>query len=472
MRDLLLERETLVDLDFAIPGDGLAAARRVAQVLDAAFYPLDPERGVGRVVYQAANLPAGREARKYHLDFARFRGSTLQEDLADRDFTINAMALSIDEVPRLIDPLQGQRDLELGQVRATSPDTFQNDPVRVLRAIRQATEFEFSIEAKTEQYLREAAPALVGVSPERQRDELIKLLCTPRPGQALRALQKLDVLHHLLPELAPMIGVSQSPPHHLDVFEHTATALDAWAAMGQAGWPDLPDSFRPEAIQTLQEILAGDLTQAALMPLALLLHDSGKPLTRSISQENGETRVRFLGHEQESARIARRTLRRFRFSSQASEFVETVVAHHMRPILLASAGSISRRAIYRFFRDTAGNGYQAGVAVALHALADQRATYLPDQRQIAEQALLDVIGKLLKAYFGNRSDVVNPPQLLSGYDIMEKFHLSEGRLIGRLLSRLKEAQAMGLVYSQADALTFIEAELGRVEELPEDSSED
>lgn len=471
VRDLLRGQDRIVDLDFAVPGDGLVVARRVAQALDAAFYPLDPERGVGRIVYHVPLPLAGQESEKCYLDFATFRGATLQEDLADRDFTINAMALDMAETPELIDPLNGWRDLELGQVRATSPAAFRHDPVRVLRAVRQATDFGFLIEAETERHLRQAAPLLVNVSPERQRDELVKLLNTPAPGRAIVSLRELDVLPHFLPELEPMSGVGQSPPHYLDVFHHTAAALDNWTILNRAGWLDLPPAFLPGLTHYIQQPLAGNMTQELAMPLAVLLHDTGKPATRSESQENGQTRVRFLGHEQESARLARRMLHRFRFSSQAAGFVETVVRHHMRPLLLAQAGSASRRAIYRFFRHTTGNGFQAGLAVALHALADHRAIYPPGQGQQEEQALLGVIHRLLVAFFENHTEVVDPPLLLSGRDIIGTFGIGEGRLIGQLLRRLKEAQATGAVETRASALAFIETELGRADS-DDESAED
>lgn len=451
VRDLLLERGKIVDLDFAVPGDGLTVARQVANALRAAFYPLDRERGTGRVVFEIS-------ATQVHLDFATFRGPSLEADLADRDFTINAIALSLDSAPHLIDPMQGQRDLEVGQIRAVSETTFDHDPVRVVRAVRQAIEFGFSIEANTERYLGQAAPQLVTVSAERQRDELLKLLNTPAPGQALQTLRRLGVLPHVLPEVEAMVGVSQPRPHHLDVFDHTAAAMDIWTNLSRTGWADIFHRLQTEIEQYMNEMLAGNLPRYTLMPLALLLHDTGKPLTGSEEESNGQVRIRFLGHERESAKIARRVMHRFRFSNQASSFVETVVAQHMRPLLLAKGGKVSRRAIYRLFRDTGGGTYQAGVAVALHALVDQRATYPPGQGQAEEEALLKVVHRLLTTYFEQRDQVIDPPPLLTGRDLIEILGLREGYLIGRLLNRLKEAQATGQVTDKAAALAFIKAD--------------
>ncbi|MCL4297793.1 MAG: HD domain-containing protein [Anaerolineae bacterium] len=445
VRDMLLGREAIVDLDFVVPGDGLAVARRVANALDAAYYPLDAERGTGRVVVE-----------KSYLDFASMRGATLLDDLADRDFTINAIALSLVEPFQLIDPLRGQRDLELGQIRAASATAFSHDPVRVLRAVRQAVEFGFSLEGGTEAALRDAAPGLPAISPERQRDELLKLLNTPAPGQAVQMLRRLGVLPHILPEIEPMIGVRQGPPHHLDVFDHTTAALDAWAGLVQSGFAGLPAQFQTAITQELNEPLAGNLTQQTLLPLALLLHDTGKPSTREPAPDSAA--VHFYRHERVSAKITGKVMRRFRFSNQAANFVETVVARHMRPLLLMMERRVSRRAVYRFFRDTAGSSYQAGVAVALHALADHSATYRPGQGEQELRELREVVYKLVAAYFEQREQVVEPAPLLTGRDLMDTLGLPEGRLIGILLNRLKEAQAAGEVTDREAALAFIRAD--------------
>jgi tRNA nucleotidyltransferase/poly(A) polymerase len=398
-----------------------------------------------------------------YLDFASLRGSTLHDDLVDRDFTINAIALSLTEPFQLIDPLEGQRDLAQKQIRAASAAAFSHDPVRTLRAVRLAVELDFAIEAETEAHLRTAAPGLSRVSPERQRDELLKLLNTPAPGQAVQMLRRLGVLPHILPEVEPMTGVSQGPPHHLDVFDHTMAALDAWAAMVQSGLADLPAHLREAVSQELNEPLAGNLSQRTLLPLALLLHDTGKPQARVVERPEEFSKpfgseIHFYGHEKISAKIAHQLLQRFHFSNQAADFVETVVAQHMRPLLLSWADKVSRRAIYRFFRDTAGSGYRAGVAVALHALADQQATYAPGKGEQELRELRGLVYKLVTAYFEQHEQVVDPPPLLSGRDLIELLGLSQGRLVGLLLNRLKEAQATGEVNDREMALAFIQAD--------------
>ena len=261
VRDLLMGREKIVDLDFAVPEDGLSAARQVANALKGAFYPLDPERGTGRVIY---GLKREHHAAKTHLDFATFRGPDLLSDLTDRDFTINAMALRLNDPPQLIDPLQGQADLAQGQIRVASKRAFHHDPIRVLRAIRQASAFNFFIEPTSQQYLRQAAPKLPSISPERQRDELVKLLNTPIPGQAIQMAQKLGALPHFLPEVEATVGVAQSAPHHLDVFNHTIAALEQWATFFDSHFPQSLEQYHPQVLAYLQQRLTGELTLPAV----------------------------------------------------------------------------------------------------------------------------------------------------------------------------------------------------------------
>jgi tRNA nucleotidyltransferase/poly(A) polymerase len=187
------------------------------------------------------------------------------------------------------------------------------------------------------------------------------------------------------------------------------------------------------------------------MPLALLLHDSGKPLTRT---ETDEPRIRFFEHERVGAEIARQVVHRLHLSNEAIQFVVGVVAGHMRPLLLATEPSLSRRAIYRFFRDTAPAG-EAGVAVALHALVYQCAQ---NTGSAPTEALQQTVNRLVAAYFTERNQVIEPPPLLSGRDMIEELGLPPGKLIGLLLRRLKEAQAVGEVQDRAAALAFVKSD--------------
>ncbi|HEY5730985.1 MAG TPA: DUF5678 domain-containing protein, partial [Anaerolineales bacterium] len=217
VRDMLLNRLSR-DLDFALPSNGISTARKVANALKANFMVLDDERDTGRVIF------TDDDGARTFLDFATYRGENLEEDLHNRDFTVNAIAFDI-QAQSIFDPLNGASDLRAKLIRTCSPSSISDDPVRILRAIRQAAEFECKIELETRKAMKQAANLLPNVSPERKRDELFKILEGPKPDAAMRALEMLGVFPHLLPELTAMKGTAQSKPHIYDVWEHTLSVL-------------------------------------------------------------------------------------------------------------------------------------------------------------------------------------------------------------------------------------------------------
>jgi putative nucleotidyltransferase with HDIG domain len=191
------------------------------------------------------------------------------------------------------------------------------------------------------------------------------------------------------------------------------------------------------------------------LTLAALLHDVGKPDTAELDPDG---QVRFIGHEGVGATMAADALHRLRFSGDVVRLIQTIVRHHLRPLGLTWGGVASKRAIYRFFRDTR----DAGVEIALLSLADDRATagYRDDadgsSREVAEyQALLETVRALLDAYFNQQGSVVAPAPLLTGRDLIDQFGLEQGPTIGRLLAGMGEAQATGQVTTREEAQSWV-----------------
>ena len=171
VRDFLLNRDTK-DYDFAMDSGSLETARRVADVLKAAYYPLDETRQTGRVVV------AQEDGSRIFLDFALLRGPDLESDLRLRDFTINTLTIDVHQPDSLLDPLGGLADLRSKVLRACLPTALEDDPIRILRGVRLATALSFRITPDTLKQMRQAAPQLKRVSPERLRDELFRILET------------------------------------------------------------------------------------------------------------------------------------------------------------------------------------------------------------------------------------------------------------------------------------------------------
>jgi tRNA nucleotidyltransferase/poly(A) polymerase len=209
------------DLDLAVEGEAIELGRLAANRLGGAFVLLDEERQTARVVLR------DREER-YYVDFTGLRGESVQTDLAERDFTINAMAINLQDTrpqAQLIDPHGGEQDLESRLVRAVSDTIFRDDPVRLLRAIRLAAELGVQVEKGTLHLMQKDSDLITETSAERVRDELCKTLGTDRSEAGLRNLDDLGILSLLIPELHVLRGVEQPPPHHEDAFEHSLSTV-------------------------------------------------------------------------------------------------------------------------------------------------------------------------------------------------------------------------------------------------------
>jgi tRNA nucleotidyltransferase/poly(A) polymerase len=218
VRDALLGRENH-DLDFVQAGDPRPFARQLANRLGAAYYTLDGERRMGRVVLQSGT------DKTYTLDFTPLDPEGLAVDLRRRDFTINSLALRIDKPDQLIDPLGGETDLAEKRLRISSPTAIADDPIRALRAVRMALEFELRMTPETLRAVRAGAPQLGNVSVERRRDELFRLLDGRRSASAIRLIDQFGAVEAVLPGLSSLKGAPQSAPHIYDVWTHTLDTL-------------------------------------------------------------------------------------------------------------------------------------------------------------------------------------------------------------------------------------------------------
>jgi putative nucleotidyltransferase with HDIG domain len=453
VRDALLGRPNY-DLDFVAATGAIGLAYRIGDALDAPAFVLDRERDVGRVVLEGEGTM---------LDFARYRGDSLLADLRARDFTINAMALpaTSNNPEDLVDPAGGMEDLEAGLLRLVYPEALDDDPVRSLRAVRLATELNYTIVAHTGEAIRNAAAQLALTAVERVREELTRLLRLPGAEAGVTKLGHYSLLPVILPEIAALATVTQSPPHHEDALAHSVHVLGAVVKIEDLvrdggrppdpAWHALEQSLAPYQ-QPLRAHLArpvdGALRGSDLLRLAALFHDTGKPATRTI---DGEGRIRFFGHAQQGARLARERLRALRFSNEATRHVELIVQGHMRPLLLSLSPKVTRRAIYRFFRDYG----PAGLDIVLLSMADFLATHRAPAPVQEWQALLTVVARLYEHYFENYEETVAPPPLVRGDELMAALGIEAGPLVGRLLQQIEEAQAAGEVTTRGEALALV-----------------
>ena len=440
VRDALLGR-TDADVDLAVERGALALAERIAARLDATAVVLDAARGAGRVA-----------APGLQLDVADFRAPTLAGDLAARDFTVNALAV---DLPRLldagrapvIDPTGGLADLRAGRLRPAGPGVLAEDPLRVLRGVRLEATLGMRLTPAAARAMRAAAPGLARVAAERVSDELRALLRVEATGRAVRRADTLGALAVVLPEVEPMRATPQPAPHRFDVLEHSLRALEACDRVLRRLAALEP--FGEELAAHLAEPLGGGLTRGHALKLAALLHDVSKPETRGLVGG----RVRFFEHDVIGAARAREIGERLRLPGRVVGVLERLVRHHLRPMHLAQAGEITRRARLRFYRDLGPDTRDLLLLSLVDASAVTGASPLAVWRRAS--LIRDLLGGWTEA-----ETAAAAPPLLRGQDVMARYGLEPGPAVGDLLGRAREAQDLGLVRTREEALAYLDSSGG------------
>jgi poly(A) polymerase len=459
LRDALLGRPAR-DVDVSIAGDPLALGGELAGILGGHYFSLSEEQHAARVLLADRGL---------HIDLLPLRGE-IEADLAQRDFTIDAMAASLAGAAAgkaaVIDPSGGRKDLRRRLVRVVSEEAFRADPLRPLRGARLAVELDFALEPATAELVRRYAARLSQAAVERQRDELMRILATPRAGQGLRLLDDLALLERLLPELAEARGVEQPKEHYWDVFDHcleTVRNLDVllaeeeprdrrWRTLWRELWGQL--DWWAEARDYFREEVLAERPRLAVLKLGGLLHDVAKPETKTFDETG---RMRFFGHADVGAEKAARILRRLRFSAREVGIVETMVRAHLRPVQMGQQGPPSRRALYRYFRDCA----DAAVETLFLSLVDHLATVGPHVNLPGWRRHVALVNYMLAKRF-QEEETFSPPKLIGGDELMTELELSPGPLIGRLVGIVREAQAAGEISTRDEALALARSSLTRL----------
>ncbi len=459
LRDALLGRDSR-DVDISLAGDPLVLGRELADDHGGSFFPLAEEQRVARVLLPQRDL---------HIDLMPLRAE-IESDLRERDYTIDAMAASLSGAASgeatVIDPTGGLDDLRDRLLRVIREDAFRHDALRPLRGARLATELEFTLEPGTVELIRKHASSLPQVAVERQRDELMRIMNTPRAGLGLRLLDDLGLLEQLLPEVTETRGVEQPKEHYWDVFDHcleTVRNLDILLAEEEPGdrhwrslWRELWGQLEwwTEARDYFREELLAERPRLALLKLTGLLHDIAKPETKTFDETG---RMRFFGHADVGADKVSHLLRRFHFSAREVALVQTMVKAHLRPVQMAQQGPPTRRALYRYFRDCGS----AAIETLFLSLADHLGTVGPRVSALGWRQHVALVNYIVTKRF-QEEESISPPKLLGGDELMAELNLSPGPLIGRLLETLREALAAGEISTREEALDLARSSLARL----------
>lgn len=430
------------DLDLAVAGDGIAAARLFAAETGGTFVLLDEQEGVARVVVDDLSV-----------DISAFRGGTsnIIDDLSRRDFSINAMAVTVDPATgtllspfTLLDPLGGAADLEQGVIRAVSAEAFANDPLRLLRAYRFAARLAFAIEPQTEEWIAARRHLLTRSAPERLRYELDLIMASDQATETFARMHKIGLLGEILPEILAGVGLEQPASHHLDVFDHNMAALAAIENIIAD-----PATHFANNIAHFQDYLAGD-ERPLLLKWAALFHDLGKPETRGCKEDG---RVTFYNHDRAGAKIFVAIANRLRWSREHRQTVARLIELHMYPFHLSNAmqnTGITPRACLKLVK-AAGDDLPGLFILAMaDSLASQGVLRPPDMEDNL-MYLYDQVDAVYRRYI---QPVLTGPPLLTGDDL-KCMGLDPGPIFREILNGLEQAQVAGEIAGREAAIIWV-----------------
>ncbi len=440
IRDHFIGCSNAADIDLAVTDDGFDIARSINRKWPeiSSFAPLDPVNGCGRLIL--------RDEHGTIVDISRLKGSNIEEDIRNRDFTINAIAIRLADylkngLTHLIDPLDGSSDIGARIVRACSTNAFTDDPLRILRAFRFAAQLDFKIETNTQNLLRKSVGGLDNISGERIRDELHHILTTCKAWETLERMDTAGIITRLFPGLSLTKGCEQNRYHSMDVWNHSLSSVRELERLLECPEFVFGTSSSEVRKYTDSEISSGR-SRLWLIKLVCLFHDCGKPFTKNVGSDGA---IHFYGHEKISVQLFQDMTLRLKLSKRETELASRLIGGHMRLSSLTTAAP-SRRFLYRlserFGEDIIG--------LLLVFLADLKASCGPARS--GEETLMGINGA--KETLDYCLEVPQQPisPFLNGSDLKNIFNIPEGPLIGKILGGLKEKQVLGHISSREQAI--------------------
>ena len=427
VRDLMLNPSAdSIDIDIMVEGDGISFAKLLAKKMNVPKVVPFPKFATAKIPYHEYEIEVASARLESYDKSSRnpssIQISNIQDDLLRRDFTINAMAISLNEnnFGEFFDPFNGMEDLKNKILKTPlNPDnTFSDDPLRMMRACYFASKLSLEIEPECLLSIQNNSERISIVSQERITNELFKILGTDKPSIGLNILQQSGLMEYVFPEISIMYGLDQSNEyHHKDIFYHTLEVVDN----------------------------AAKLSNNVDLRLAALVHDIAKPKTRRLSKSKGYT---FYGHDDVGARMLKGVAESMKFSNSTRDFITKLTALHLRPISLAKK-EVTDSAIRRLIVD-------AGEEIDdLMTLCRADITTKNPKNISKYLANFDRVDKRIKEVTEiDKLKAFQSP--VRGDEIMKMFNLSPGKEVGKIKTMIEDAIINGEINNDyPSAISFL-----------------
>ena len=428
VRDLMLNPlAESIDVDIMVEGDGIDFAEKLAKKINVPKIVPFKKFATAKIPFKEYEIEVASARLEKYDEYSRSPSevvmSNIEDDLLRRDFTINAMAVSLnnENFGEFFDPFNGMEDLSNKILRTPldSDRTFSDDPLRMMRAAYFASKLSLAIDPSCLESIKHNAERITIVSQERKTNELLKILGTKKPSIGLNILQEAGLMEFVFPEIAVMYGLDQSNEyHHKDIFYHTLEVVDN----------------------------AAQLSDKLDLRLAALVHDIAKPKTRRLSKSKGYT---FYGHDDVGARMLKGISSNMKFSNSTRDYIAKLTALHLRPISLAKK-DVTDSAIRRLIVD-------AGEEI-------------DDLMKLCRADITTKNPKNITKYLGNfdrvekrMNEVIEIDKLkafqspVRGDEIMKMFDLGPGKEVGKIKTMVEEAIINGEISNDySSAMSFLD----------------
>ncbi len=453
VRDLLLG-EVVKDFDFVLPQGSVELAKAIRKKLRGVGFTLDDEHQTARVIVNQGGSD------ELVLDFTSFIGGNLLEDLQQRDFTVNAIAIDLDQPDQIIDHLGGLNDLEERRLKLCNPNSLQSDPLRVLRAVRMIRTYNLGYDLGFLDSLRVATTELNRVSGERIRDELLKCLELPGLDETAALLERSGILFQLHQRIfdsaiTPAINL-ESYLSFLRSLENMLESIENKISFSFSKLlPGIADDLKFVQIVGLDNLISekiqGGRSRKQLLKLFCLFYWQHR-FQADTDKTPGANQSMFVQFTPEEISI--KFMDAFLLGQKERKYLECLSGGYLAFYDWLEKEELKRLELYRFFRDFGSYGLDSALLWLALFASDE-----PGHQKFAEFAL-----KIIQTWFFEYEEVVDPPQLIDGDQLQKILNLKPGPKIGILLEAIREAQVLKRVNDLNQAVEFARLNLKEMEE--------